>query len=120
VSTDLVRASPASVPATGNVASLPVLVERAGGAARFAWDEFFYAKHHNPHTQEAFMRAVRRFVDWVPGTGSGDTILNNLRELGLVSLEAVRPLCSAAGIVPEVGSIALCGLHAFFLPELAG
>src|SRR5271165_5517546 len=24
---------------------LPVLVERAGGAARFAWDEFFYAEH---------------------------------------------------------------------------
>jgi hypothetical protein len=31
--------------------SLPALIERAGGAARFAWDEFFFAEHHNPHTQ---------------------------------------------------------------------
>jgi hypothetical protein len=68
VSTDLVRASPASAPATGNVASLPVLVERAGGAARFAWDEFFYAEHHNSHTQEAYMRAVQA----IRGLGSGD------------------------------------------------
>jgi integrase/recombinase XerD len=57
VSTELVKASSVSVPATGNAASLPELVERAGGAARFAWDEFFYAEHHNPHTQKADQRA---------------------------------------------------------------
>ena len=44
------------------------LVER-GGAARFAWDEFFYAEHHNPHTQQAYKRAVRRFLTWVQGQG---------------------------------------------------
>jgi integrase/recombinase XerD len=48
---------------------LPELVERAGGAARFAWDEFFYAEHHNPHTQKAYMRAVRRFLGWCAGQG---------------------------------------------------
>ena len=48
---------------------LPVLVERAGGAARFAWDEFFYAEHHNPHTQKAYQRAVRRFLAWCEGQG---------------------------------------------------
>src|SRR5437588_700641 len=36
-----------SVPAIGNAITLPVLVERAGGAARFAWEEFFYAEHHS-------------------------------------------------------------------------
>jgi integrase/recombinase XerD len=46
MSNELVKASPASVPVTGGKLSLPVLVERAGGAARFAWDEFFYAEHH--------------------------------------------------------------------------
>ena len=36
---------------------------RAGRrAARFAWDEFFYAEHHNPHTQKAYMAAVQRFL----------------------------------------------------------
>jgi integrase/recombinase XerD len=69
MSTELVKASPVSVPATGNAASLPWLVERAGGAARFAWDEFFYAEHHNPHTQRAYQRAVRLFLAWAEGQG---------------------------------------------------
>jgi len=46
------------------------LVERAGGAARFAWDEFFYAEHHNPHTQKAYLREVRRFLVWCEGQGA--------------------------------------------------
>jgi hypothetical protein len=43
MSTELVKASSINVPATGDAASLPVLVERAGAAARFARDEFFIA-----------------------------------------------------------------------------
>jgi hypothetical protein len=35
---ELVKVSSARVPATGVEETLPVLVERAGGAARFAWD----------------------------------------------------------------------------------
>jgi site-specific recombinase XerD len=48
---------------------LPALIERAGGAARFAWDEYFFAEHHNPHTQAAYMRAVRRFLAWADEKG---------------------------------------------------
>ena len=40
-----------------------------GGAGRFAWDEFFYAEHHNPHTQKAYMGAVKRFLAWAEGQG---------------------------------------------------
>ncbi len=69
MATELVKAPAASVRVTCNAASLPVLVERAGGAARFAWDEFFYAEHHNPHTQKAYQRAVRRFLGWAEGQG---------------------------------------------------
>ncbi len=69
MSNELVRTSPGGVPATGKAATLPVLVERAGGAARFAWEEFFYAEHHNPHTQRAYLRAVRRFLGWCEGQG---------------------------------------------------
>lgn len=50
-------------------ADLPTIVERAGGAARFVWDEFFYAEHHNPHTQKAYLRAVRRFLAWAEAKG---------------------------------------------------
>ena len=69
MSTELVIASAASVPATGGGEKLPVLVERAGGAAHFAWDEFFYAEHHNKHTQRAYRSAVRRFLAWCEGEG---------------------------------------------------
>src|ERR1700722_1720408 len=67
--TELVIASSAVVPAVSGKAMLPELVERAGGAARFAWDEFFYAEHHNRHTQKAYLRAVRRFLGWAEGQG---------------------------------------------------
>lgn len=53
----------------GQRLSVPALIERAGGAARFAWDEFFFAEHHNPHTQVAYLRAVKRFLAWCEGQG---------------------------------------------------
>ena len=70
MSSELVKASPVGVPAIVASASLPVLVERARGAARFAWEEFFYAEHHNRHTQRAYERAVRRFLGWAEGQGA--------------------------------------------------
>ena len=69
MSTELVTASAVSVPATGAGATLPDLVERAGGAVRFAWEEYFYAEHHNPHTQKAYLRAVKAFLGWAEGQG---------------------------------------------------
>src|SRR5262245_47797992 len=47
----IVKASAASTPATGTAASLPLLVERAGGAARFAWEEFYRGRF--PETEGA-------------------------------------------------------------------
>jgi site-specific recombinase XerD len=67
--TELVKVSADGVPATGGKPGLPELVERAGGAARFAWEEFFYAEHHNRHTHRAYERAVRRFLGWCEGQG---------------------------------------------------
>src|SRR3982750_3074892 len=66
---ELVVASAGGGPSAGGRHGLPELVERAGGAARFAWEEFFYAEHHNPHTQRAYERAVRRFLGWCEGQG---------------------------------------------------
>ena len=69
VSNELVKVSAMNVPATGGKPGLPGLVERAGGAARFAWEEYFYAEHHNPHTQRAYLRAVKVFLAWAEGEG---------------------------------------------------
>ncbi len=48
----------------------PRLVSEAGAAARFAWDEFIYAEHHDPYTQRAYQSAVRRFLAWCDGQGT--------------------------------------------------
>src|ERR1700722_14876744 len=66
---ELVKVSAVSVAAVSGKAILPELVERAGGAACFAWEEFFYAEHHNPHTQKAYLAAVKRFLAWAEGEG---------------------------------------------------
>ena len=72
-------------------------VERAGGAARFAWDEFFYAEHHNPHTQKAYMAAVKRFLAWAEGQG--------------VELPAITPGMVGQYLVGLGGSAAKRNLH---------
>ena len=104
-STELVKASAASMPATGNAASLPVLVERAGGAARFAWDEFFYAEHHNPHTQRAYERAVRLFLGWCEGQGG---------ELAAITPGMVGQYLVGLGGSPAKRNQHLAALRGFF------
>ncbi len=47
---------------TGQVESLPVLIEEAGDHARFAWDEFFAL--HNQNTKRVYRIAVERFLHW--------------------------------------------------------
>jgi integrase/recombinase XerD len=54
---------------TSGKSRLPELVERAGGAAYFAWEEFFVAEHHNPHTNRGYHAAVRRFLAWAEWQG---------------------------------------------------
>src|SRR5262245_11345399 len=85
--------------------ALPGVVERAGGAARFAWDEFFFAEHPNPHTQKAYMAAVKRFRAWAEGEG--------------VELAAVTPGMIGRYLVGLGGSaakrnLALSALRGFF------
>jgi integrase/recombinase XerD len=73
------------------------LVERAGVAGRFAWEEYFYAEHHNPHTQAAYLRAVKRFLAWAEGKG--------------VELVAITPGMVGQYIVGLGGSAAKRNLH---------
>jgi len=69
MSTEIVLVNEQTVIASKIEPALPVLIERAGTAGRFAWEEFFYAEHHNPHTQKAYMAAVKRFLAWAEGEG---------------------------------------------------
>ncbi len=44
--------------------ALPATVARAGGNARFAYDEFFKASIGNAHTRPAYARIVDHFPLW--------------------------------------------------------
>jgi integrase/recombinase XerD len=96
---ELVRASEAKKVAASDqqASTLPALVERAGVAGRFAWEEYFYAEHHNPHTQAAYLRAVKRFLAWAEGKG--------------VELVAITPGMVGQYIVGLGGSAAKRNLH---------
>ncbi len=49
--------------------SIPAIVERAGSSAKFAWDEFFFAKVRSAHTRRAYLRSVKRFLAWCEERG---------------------------------------------------
>ncbi len=102
---ELVKASTVSVPAVIDKASLPVLVEHAGPAARFVWDEFFYAEHHNPHTQKAYMRAVKAFLAWAEGQGV---------ELAAITPGLIGQYLVGLGGSPAKRNQALAALRGFF------
>jgi integrase/recombinase XerD len=82
----------------------PSLAE-LGPAAAFAWDEFFGAQISNPHTRAAYLRAVRRFLDWAAQRR--------------VAVPAITPgmvgeyLASHPGS-PPTRKLALAALRAFF------
>lgn len=48
---------------------LPALVAAAGAAARFAWEEFIYARVRNPHTRLAYGHAVKLFLQHCEANG---------------------------------------------------
>jgi site-specific recombinase XerD len=62
------RNLPATVglPATRSAdeVGLPALIRDAGGAARFAFEEFFHGQIRNPSTRKAYLHSIRLFSDW--------------------------------------------------------
>ncbi|QEH39245.1 Tyrosine recombinase XerC (plasmid) [Aquisphaera giovannonii] len=102
---ELVRVRASRVPVAGPGLPLPSLVERAGAAARFAWDEFFYAEHHNPHTQKAYQRAVRRFLAWCEGQGE---------DLAAITPGQVGRYLTGLGGSAAKRNVALAALRGFF------
>lgn len=43
---------------------VPALISSAGGAAKFAWEEFVHGRIRNPGTRRAYCHAVERFLSW--------------------------------------------------------
>jgi site-specific recombinase XerC len=64
---------------------LPALITTAGERTAWRFVEFFTATIRNPHTREAYARAVGRFLAWCEG-------------LGLRDLRAITPVVVAAYI----------------------
>ena len=64
---DLVPAGERGVVAAA--VNLPDIVSRAGSAAVFAAEEFFYGRIRNEHTRSAYLVAVRRFLAWAEQQG---------------------------------------------------
>lgn len=48
---------------------LPEIIARAGQAAVFAAEEFFFGKIRNEHTRAAYLHAVKLFLAWCEGRG---------------------------------------------------
>src|SRR5271169_4027185 len=48
---------------------LPEILARAGKAAIFAAEEFFYGRIRNEHARAAYLVAVRRFLRWAESHG---------------------------------------------------
>jgi len=60
---------PARAAEPSNRVILPEIVSRAGQAAVFAAEEFFYGAIRNEHTRAAYRRAVNRFLAWCEARG---------------------------------------------------
>ena len=45
-----------------DLAAVPAIIERSGGNARFAYNEFFEASINNEHTRRAHTRIVGRLL----------------------------------------------------------
>ena len=60
-------AADSELPAVRN--EVPPLVKAAGNRAKFAWEEFFYARIRSEHTRRAYLRAVTYFLTWCEAEG---------------------------------------------------
>jgi integrase/recombinase XerD len=102
---ELVKAEGPSAMAAVGGQGLPTLVERAGPAAAFVWEEYFKARHTNRHTQRAYLLAVRRFLAWAVGLGV---------ELPAITPGMVGEYISGLGGSASRQSLALAALRGFF------
>jgi site-specific recombinase XerC len=88
MTTEITTLAPVTLPLPGG---LPALITAAGERTAWRFVEFFTATLRNPHTREAYARAVGRFLAWCEGKGLRD-------------LRAVTPVVVAAYVEQLQGS----------------
>ncbi len=107
--------SSASLPATRTAAiqvatasadaDLPALIESAGPAARFAWEEFIYARVRNPYTRTAYGHAVKMFLRYCEDAG---------RELARIAPRDVASYLDSLPFAPSTKNLHLSAIRHFF------
>lgn len=97
----VVGLTPPALPSpSGNVPSihtdeLPEIIHRAGSAAVFAAEEFFFGTIRNAHTRRAYLHAVRKFLAWAEKHGGGELVRITPKDVGLY-LDGLRQKTSIA------------------------
>lgn len=84
---------------------LPALIEAGGAAARFAWEEFIYARIRNPYTREAYVHAVKLFLRHCEGLG---------RELARISPRDVGAYLDSLAYSAATKNLHLAAIRYFF------
>lgn len=95
--------APATV--TDRDSSAPVLIEKSGSAAQFAWEEFIYGKIRNLHTRAAYERAIRRFLAHCDALG---------KQLSTVSPRDVGSYLDEQDYAPATKKLHLSAIRHFF------
>jgi site-specific recombinase XerD len=73
---ELVTAKSGVLETAGNLSGMPALIVRAGANAQKRFLEFFAAQIRNRNTREAYLRAVRDFLDWAETEAQIDDLLD--------------------------------------------
>lgn len=58
------RRSARGIAAKDAAENIPAIIEAAGNAARFAFEEFIFGKLRNVHTRKAYLQSITRFFNW--------------------------------------------------------
>src|SRR4051794_1776147 len=61
--------SPGEISPSSFPSQLPLILSRAGTAAVFATEEFFFGRIRNEHTRSAYLIAVKKFLQWAETRG---------------------------------------------------
>ena len=86
-------------------AAIPAVILTAGGAARFAFEEFFEGQIRNPYTRKAYLHSFRLFSDWCTRRGL---------ELARVTPADVARFLDGLSVASPTRKLHLAALRRFF------
>ncbi len=93
------------IPLAASDPQIPALIAAAGPGARFAWEEFFYARIRNPYTRKAYGHAVKQFLRHCEEYG---------RELVRIAPRDVAAYLDSLPLAPATKNLHLSAIRHFF------